>query len=315
MLCAIRAFFASRGVMEVETPLLMPHTVTDPYIDSIAVQYQQQTLYLQTSPEYAMKRLLAAGSGPIYQISKAFRHDEVGRLHNPEFTLLEWYRPGFDHHQLMDEMDQLLSTVAQTNSALRISYQQCFLDHLQIDPFALSLNELQQQVRQHHLFSGDIKALDADTCCQLLLNGLIEPQLGLTAPVFLYDFPPSQAALARIRHDQPPVAERFELYINGIEIANGFHELADATEQHQRFLVNQGQRRLHNKAVPEIDQTLLAALRHGLPQCAGVALGVDRLLMVTNGYRHLADAVAFLTPSKYDVGADEFDNDVCHTDQ
>lgn len=285
----IRDFFTARNVFPVETPLLRAHTVTDPHIDSIAATVGLQrptTAYLQTSPEYAMKQLLVAGSGDIYQICKAFRNDERGTYHNPEFTMLEWYRLGFDHHALMAELDALVQMVLGAPKAVKQSYQACFLEHLSIDPFAVETATLQTLITQHNIYP-DANALDRDTCLQLLLNDLIEPKLGIEQPYFLFDFPPTQAALAKIRQDTPPVAERFELYIQGMEIANGFHELTDATEQRARFAKDQATRKQLNKTIPEMDEKFLTALTQGLPDCAGVAVGLDRLLMIQQGEKHI----------------------------
>lgn len=283
---AIRQFFNERHVLEVETPVLCPHTVTDAHIDSIAATVCGKTEYLQTSPEYWMKRLLIKGSGCIYQICKAFRDDERGKLHNPEFTMLEWYRIGFDHHDLMDELDQLLQYTLKLKAASRQSYQDCFLEHLNIDPFSIKTTDLQQLITDNRLYDK-ASELDHDTCLQLLLSELIEPKLGIEKPYFIYDFPPSQAALAKVRQDQPPVAERFELYINGVEIANGFHELSDANEQLQRFQKDQQKRKQLGKTIPEIDNDFISVLRKGLPDCAGVAVGLDRLLMISQKMSYL----------------------------
>lgn len=290
LLADIRHFFAERDVMEVETPLLSQHTVTDCYIDSFKVNTTKRDYFLQTSPEYAMKRLLAAGSGPIYQISKAFRHDECGHQHNPEFTLLEWYRPDFTHHDLMDEMDLLLQRLLTCLPAERVSYRDLFLTHLNIDPHTIELEALNALLHHHHI---DVSDMDHDTALQLLLTHLIEPKLGCEEPLFLYDFPASQAALSRIRNDNPPVGERFEVYINGVELANGFHELSDADEQLKRFKNENTSRLKQNRKPVDIDQRFIAALKHGLPHCSGVALGLDRLLMIRLGVKHIQNVVAF----------------------
>lgn len=297
LLKKIRAFFEARDVLEVHTPALSQHTVTDPYIESFTTTYQigatQRDYFLQTSPEYAMKRLLAADSGPIYQICKAFRNGETGHQHNPEFTMLEWYRPGFTHHELMDEMDALLQTVLACRPAQRITYRDLFLNALNIDPHTISLDLLKQSLTKNHIDFTDADTVDRDSALQLLLTHCIEPTLGLEAPVFLYDFPESQAALSRIREDDPPVAERFEVYIDGVELANGFHELADPDEQLKRFQQNNAARQARQKPRVEIDSHLIAALQHGLPSCAGVALGMDRLLMCQLNTRQIQDVLAF----------------------
>lgn len=293
ILSTIREFFATRGIVEVETPLLSHATVTDPHIHSMTVMTpEKNTLYLQTSPEYAMKRLLAANSGPIYQITKAFRQDEAGRLHNPEFTMLEWYRPGYDHHALMNEMDELLQAVLHCETAERVSYAELFQHHLHLNPHTATQNELQQCASLHAL-SVEGKITDCNTWLQLLLSHLIEPQIGQVRPLFLYDFPPAQAALAKIRPGNPALASRFEVYFKGMELANGFHELQDAEEQRRRFekdLLKRQQRQI--PAVP-LDENFLAALATGLPDCSGVALGIDRLVMIATKVAAIADVMSF----------------------
>jgi elongation factor P--(R)-beta-lysine ligase len=296
----IRDFFKSRDVLEVETPLLANSTASDPYIQSFSTHLSkphdnhQKTLYLQTSPEFAMKRLLAAGIGSIYQICKAFRKEESGRLHNPEFTILEWYRLGFDHHQLMEEMDLFLNYVIGTQKAKKLSYQTLFLKYLGLDPHQASTTELQQYAIDHHL-PIENKNFDKDTWLQLLMNHFIEPFLGHDEPVFIYDFPASQAALSKIRHEPIPIAERFEVYIAGLEIANGYHELANPEEQQSRFEQDLIKRSAIQEAPVPLDHHLIAALMHGLPSCAGVALGIDRLIMLATKKTHIADVIAFPT--------------------
>lgn len=292
ILRAIRDFFYDRKVLEVETPTLCHTSVTDPAIESIPARVNGQTAYLQTSPEYAMKRLLAAGSGSIYQITKAYRQDESGRHHNPEFTMLEWYRVGFDHHQLMHEMDALLQHIAGCEPAERITYHDLFQNSLGIDPHHADIATLKQCVKDQGIdFHGELDSTDA--WLQLLLSHCIEPTLGQTRPVFIYDFPASQASLARIQPTEPPVAARFEVYWKGIELANGFYELQSASEQKARFETNLGARKAANQPLLPIDHALLAALEHGLPDCAGVALGIDRLIMLTLSCNRLADVMAF----------------------
>lgn len=296
ILAKIRAFFAAKGVLEVNTPLLCQTSVTDPFIASIAVLYQRtasEPYYLQTSPEYAMKRLLANGSGPIYQMCKAFRQDEVGQLHNPEFTMLEWYRPEFDHHALMDEMDELLQFVLSTEKALRMSYQQTFETFLGITPHRANTQQLAQFAKERGLNFVDAAEFDQDMWLQVLMSECIEPQLGTDRPFFIYDFPMQQAALSKLQPTDPPVASRFEVYFHGIELANGFHELQDAKEQRTRFEANLLKRAaLHLPLLP-IDEKFLAALEYGLPNCAGVALGIDRLIMLATGHKDIKEVISF----------------------
>jgi lysyl-tRNA synthetase class 2 len=238
-----------------------------------------------------MKRLLASGSGPIYQICKAFRDGEAGRHHNPEFTMLEWYVPGLDHHGLMDEMDELLAAVLGSPAAERSSYGEVFQRFLGIDPHTVCVEGLRTRAHAVSLAGPDIDA--RDDWLHLLMTHCIEPYLGKERPVFIYDYPAGQAALARIREGEPPVAERFEVYVQGLELANGFHELVDAEAQRKRFEADVEKRRgLGCDPVP-IDERLLAALEAGLPSCAGVALGVDRLVMLAAGTDDLSDVIAF----------------------
>jgi lysyl-tRNA synthetase class 2 len=283
----IREFFASRNVLEVETPLLSKATVTDVHLHSLKTT---GNLYLQTSPEYAMKRLLANGSSSIYQICKAFRDDESGRLHNLEFTILEWYRVGFNHHQLMDEMDELLQLILSMGVATRYSYQEIFEKFLKINPHNVDVATLQSYAREHKI---NLAIDDKDALLQLLVSEVIEPKL--KDVVFIYDYPASQAALAKIRKAKFPVAERFEVYVDGIELANGFHELQDAREQRQRFLNDLEKRQQLGYPKIPLDENFLASLEYGLPACAGVALGVDRLIMLALGVSHISQVLSFNT--------------------
>ena len=293
-LASLRRFFADREVLEVETPILSAAAVTDLHLHSVACRLDlddRRTRYLETSPEYAMKRLLAAGSGPIYQICKVFRDGERGRRHNPEFTMLEWYRPGFDHHRLMDEVDELLQAVLGVAAGERISYGDAFRRYAGIDPHAASDSELRSRVTA--LGVAGVAELDRDDLLNLLLSHIVEPRLGAGRPSFLFDYPASQAALARVRPGDPPVAERFEVFVGGLELANGFHELADPAEQRRRFEADLAERRQRGLPEVPVDERLLAALASGLPDCAGVALGVDRLVMLRTGARDIADVIAF----------------------
>jgi lysyl-tRNA synthetase class 2 len=294
ILSHIRTFFAERDVWEVETPLLGHSTASDPHIASLTVPVGHETRYLQTSPEFAMKRLLAAGSGSIYQLSKAFRSEEIGRLHRVEFTMLEWYRVGFDHHQLMDEIDALLQRILNTSSAERVTYRDVFKHYLDIDPLLADGAALEKCAREKGI--KDLKnphPADLDFWRHLLMGYFIEPHLGKDRPLFMTDFPVSQAALAKIRDGNPPVAERFEVYVRGIELANGYHELSDAAEQKRRFLAdNQRREALQLPQIPP-DEYLLAALSHGLPECAGVALGIDRLMMLALGADSIEEVMGF----------------------
>jgi lysyl-tRNA synthetase class 2 len=242
-----------------------------------------------------MKRLLAENSGPIFQMCKSFRRDEAGKKHNPEFSMLEWYRPGFNHHQLMDEVNALFIETLACGEALRLSYQDIFKTHLLFDPFEENTEKLREMVSDKNFVSPPlIPNLSREDLLDLLFTHFIEPFLGLeNSPVFVYDFPVEQAALAKIRHDHPPVGERFEVYMNGVELANGFHELTNAQEQLQRFSNDQKKRAAENKFIPDIDHYFIEALKKGLPDCSGVALGLDRLLMLKMGTHNIKDVLCF----------------------
>ncbi|KFD21070.1 MULTISPECIES: elongation factor P--(R)-beta-lysine ligase [Tatumella] len=295
----IRRFFADRGVLEVETPAMSQATVTDIHLVPFKTRFvgpgasQGLDLWLMTSPEYHMKRLLAAGSGPIYQMNRSFRNEEAGRHHNPEFTMLEWYRPHYDMYRLINEVDDLLQQILECGEAESLSYQQAFLRCLNIDPLTAEKEALVAVAAT--LGVGDLAAAedDRDTLLQLLFMLGVEPKIGQERPAFVYHFPASQASLAEISTEDHRVAERFEVYYRGIELANGFRELTDAREQRLRF--EQDNRRRAEKGLPEqpIDQLLLAALEHGLPDCSGVALGVDRLIMLALKAESLNDVIAF----------------------
>ena len=292
VLRAIRAYFDTEGVLEVETPGLCSRTVTDPSIESLVARDRTgRAWYLQTSPEFAMKRLLAAGSGSIYQITRAFRDGEHGRHHNLEFSILEWYRVGFDHHRLIEDIDALLDRVLGPCPSRRMSFREAFLRHLDLDPFTAAMAELHGACRSRG-FASRAAAATRDECLDYLLATGVQPALG-SGRVYLLDFPASQAALARVRTHRPPVAERFELYIDGIEIANGYHELGDAVELRRRMRQDVETRSGAGRSAPEMDERLLAAHEAGLPACAGVAVGLDRLVMLAGGYSTLRDVLAF----------------------
>jgi len=297
MLAAAREFFAHRGVLEVETPTLSAAAVSDPQIESLITRVAGMAApsYLCTSPEYAMKRLLAAGSGDIYQICKVFRDAERGRWHNPEFTLIEWYRLGFDDAALMNEVEaligHLLAPYRWPEPADRLSYAAALQRHAGVDAHAADETELAAAAARHGIVCD--AALDRDGRLDLLMGLVVGPRLGRERPCFICDYPASQAALARLKPGLPPVAARFELYIDGVELANGFHELADAGEQRARFARDLSARRAHGQVEPPLDEHLLAALAAGMPDCAGVALGFDRLVAIALGAPRLADAMAF----------------------
>lgn len=292
LIAKIRDFFTIRDYLEVETPVMARYGTTDVYLSNIKATFRGETYNLQTSPEYHMKRLLAAGSGPIFQLARVFRDDELGRWHNPEFTLLEWYQLDIDHHTLMDEMDLFLQTVLQSRPMIRKTYQQAFIDACTLDPMNASIAQLREVLARYDLdnvFSPEEQ--DRDQYLFLLMSHVIEPFLSKEkAPVAVYNFPVSQAALAKVNHG---VAERFEVYYQGVELANGFHELTDAKAQEQRFTLDQQIR--CEKGFPEVkaDHYLLKALEHGLPSCSGVALGIDRLLALALKQPAIAQIISF----------------------
>lgn len=301
LLQGVRRFFRARNVLEVETPVLSRAAVTDPALQSFAVQYlgpgthHGETLYLRTSPEFHMKRLLAAGSGDIFQIGPVFRQGETGARHNPEFTLLEWYRVGYDHHRLMEEVAALVNTLlGQAMPVEKLSYSELFRRRFGWDPLEVDLDTL---VRTAAAEGVQVSGLETrDQWLDLLLSHRLEQDLGRGRLTFVFDYPASQAALARLCTEDSRLACRFELYLEGMELANGFHELADAQEQLARFEADNRHRRQAGLEPMPIDRRFLEALRRGLPDCAGVALGLERLLMVKLGVSYLEEVLPFPLP-------------------
>jgi elongation factor P--(R)-beta-lysine ligase len=310
-----REFFAARGVLEVDTPLLVNAPVSDVHLHSAQVRLAGSAapLYLCTSPEYAMKRLLAAGSGDIYQICHVVRGLESGALHNPEFTLIEWYRLGVPLTSLMDEVEalvrSLLGEAAVARGQQRLSYREAFVRELGIDPLTASdaaLAAAAQALGSSAAAPGAAAAGSAaaaagggdarrDEWLDLLMGARVGPRLGRNALTFVHSYPASQAALARLDPADPRVAERFELYFEGVELANGFHELSCPHEQRTRFERDNAERRRRGLPVAPLDERLLAALAVGLSDCAGVALGFDRTLMLAAGAQRIEEVLAFPT--------------------
>jgi lysyl-tRNA synthetase class 2 len=287
----IREFFHERNVLEVETPILSEAGNTDPNIESLRTQFDgpahagSRERWLRTSPEYPLKRLLASGIGDCYELGRVFRNGEAGSRHNPEFTLLEWYRVGWDHHRLMDEVVALVRTaltmIGRDAAVNKLSYRALFEQYAGVDPHLCPVDALRRQLAE---FNVQPDGLQRNDWLDLVLTHRIEAALEASGGITLvHDYPASQAALARIRPGDPPLAQRFECYIGGVELANGYHELADGSEQRARFEADHAKRRARGSIEPPVDQRLLAALEHGLPPCSGVALGVDRLLMVMLG--------------------------------
>lgn len=298
---SIREFFKQREVLEVDTPVLSAATTPDPNIQSFETRYVSvagesplERKYLSTSPEFHMKRMLASGSGSIYQLCHVFRQSEFGKQHNPEFTLLEWYRVGFEYQMLMQEVAELVEMFVQRSvDTETISYQAAFLRYLDIDPLSASLNELQRCATDFGLAGTEQNANDKDFYLDFLMSHQVQPQLEKNKFTFIIEYPASQCALARLSPDNNKVAERFELYFQGVELANGYHELTDAKEQQKRF-EQQNQKRLQDGIEPvQWDQLLVQALQAGMPACSGVALGVDRLIQLILEAKNLGDVLAF----------------------
>ena len=298
LIAKVREFFASRGVLEVETPILGARGAMDPVISSFSTTGPDgRTRWLQSSPEYAMKRMLAAGSGPIFQITRAFRAGESGPRHNPEFTLLEWYRPDFDHHRLMDEVADLVVLTLGCAVPRRIAYAQAFRDLAGIDIDATTDADLRERAMAAGASASTAVEIGRDGCLDLLLSHVVEPGLSRLAgsrAVFVHDYPSSQAALAKVAtKEEGERAERFELFVDGIELANGYHELTDDREQRRRFEAEAARRAEAGLARMEIDERLTAAIASGLPPCSGVALGLDRLVMLALGLSRIEEAIPF----------------------
>lgn len=299
----IRDFFKQRKVLEVETPALSQGTVTDVYLDALSCEYNflpdssdqhSDTLYLQTSPEFHMKRLLASGYGCIYQIAKAYRHEEFGRYHNPEFTMLEWYRIGFDQFDLMHEVADLLKGVLDCAEVVSSSYQEIFIDKVSIDPLTSSFADLNQfLVEQGKSADWLSQSGDKDLLLQFIFTEIIEPQIGINEPQFIYNFPVAQASLAQVCPEDARVAQRFECYYRGVELANGFNELTNANEQLARFKDDNQKRAAQGLVEKPIDERFIAALSSGLPECSGVALGIDRLIMLAINADTISDVQSF----------------------
>lgn len=295
LLREVRHFFAERQVLETDTPILSNSAGTDPTLEPVTATLETpgspKELYLQTSPEFAMKRLLAAGSGPIYQLAKSFRKGEIGKLHNPEFTMLEWYRPGYSMADLMDEVESLVEQILGTGPATRITYTELFRQFLNIDPMTASADDLQAMAKQK--LDIKLESNSKDTWLDLLFSHCIQPQL--RKPTFITHYPSSQAALAEVVLDDEGIetALRFELVVQTMELANGYQELTDPVEQARRFDQDLAIRKTGGLPAYPADHHLIAALEHGLPECAGVALGFDRLLMLKTGAESIAEVISF----------------------
>jgi lysyl-tRNA synthetase class 2 len=295
----IRNFFADRGVLEVETPILSAAGNTDPNIESFHAPFHghvdagSRERWLRTSPEYPLKRLLADGVGDCYELGRVFRNGEAGERHNPEFTMLEWYRVGWTHRQLMEEtialVEAALALVGRRAEVLIEGYRQLFLDELGLDPLHAEIDELRAPLAQYNI---NPDGLTRDDWLDLLITHKLQPAFPRDRITVIHDYPASQSALARIRPGDPPLAERFELYLGPYELANGYHELNDAAEQRSRFERDNARRRERGLREMPIDEQLLAVLER-MPDCAGVAMGIERLLMCMAGTDRIADVLAF----------------------
>ncbi len=291
LLADIRAFFAARQVIEVDVPLLGRSTVTDVHLCAPVTQISGYDYYLQTSPEFFMKRLLASGSGSIYYLGKAVRNDESGQRHNPEFTMLEWYREGFSDIELMDEVEALFQQLSIAEGVSRISYREVFESYVGVDPHVASAEELASVAKSHLDISWDES--DKNTWLDLLFSHLVEPELQQLT--FVYDYPACQCALAKVTEDDRgiEVAKRFEVFWKGLELGNGYWELTDPEVQRKRFEQDLSVRQQNGLPQPEIDENFMSALESGLPECAGIALGVDRLLMGVMGVKSIDEVMTF----------------------
>jgi lysyl-tRNA synthetase class 2 len=298
LLAAVRAFFAARNVLEVDTPALVRHAVTDVHIHCASVELPGHAapLYLHSSPEYAMKRMLAAGSGDIYQITHVFRGDEISALHNAEFTLIEWYRCGYSMAALMAEVAQLAAELLALPASVRVQYLHyaaAFERELGVDPLRAEESALRELALAHGLELAVAHGCSRDELLDWLMASVLGPRLGRSGLCFVHHYPASQAALARLDPEDPRVAMRFELYRAGVELANGFEELSDAQQQRARFELDRQERTRRGLSVPAIDETLLSALAAGMPAVAGVALGFDRLLMLRLGAQRIEQVLPF----------------------
>lgn len=302
LLARLREFFARHDFLEVETPLLSADTVIDRHLDPLSVTLFDdprspdvgQRMWLQTSPEFAMKRLLAAGADRIYQVTRAFRGAERGSHHNPEFTMVEWYRVGDSMASGMTLLGEFACELLSADRVSHVSYGEAFQRQVAVDPHTATVKELAAAAKSHGIaIPNDMPKHDPDDWLNLLHATLVEPKLGIECPVILYDYPASQAALAQVRNGEPPIAERFELYVNGIELANGYHELLDASVLRERNRQANRQRQADGKYMLPEESRLLAAMEHGLPDCVGVALGFDRLVMIAAGTSSLSRVMAF----------------------
>ena len=298
---AARNFFITHGYLELDTPALAPALIPESCLEVFRTEYLKPfkigeeaavPLFLVPSPEVFIKPVIAAHGRSVFQLSKCYRNCEsVGHIHNPEFTMLEWYRPHFDMYRLINEVDDLLQQILECPPAESMSYQFAFQQYVGLDPLSAELSDLVEKAKKYQLV--DAEKENRDTLLQFLFSAVVEPQIGHDSPVVVYHFPASQAALAQISSEDLRVAERFEFYYKGLELANGFHELADVREQLHRFELDNRQREKAGLPAHDIDKRLLGALQAGIPDCSGVALGVDRLFMIAMGAKSIKEVISF----------------------
>jgi elongation factor P--(R)-beta-lysine ligase len=297
----VREFFHQREFLEVETPIFSHDVVVDRHLDPLQTTlardprrpHEGETLWLQTSPEFGMKRLMAAGGEAIFQVTRSFRNGERGKLHNPEFTIVEWYRRGAEYNDGMQFLSDLGETLLSRGPAERVTYAAAFRTHVGVDPHTSSVDELRRAAEAQRFRAPPRLGNDRDGWLNFLLAECVEKHLGRGKPTILHDYPPSQAALACVRNDPYPVAERFELYVEGIELANGYHELLDAGVLRDRNRRANEQRALDGKPPLPEDSSLLSAMESGLPPCCGCALGFDRVVMLVAGAKSIDEVIAF----------------------
>ncbi|QCI18526.1 elongation factor P--(R)-beta-lysine ligase [Buchnera aphidicola (Aphis nasturtii)] len=296
----IRLFFLEKKILEVETPSLSKSTVTDINLTPFETNYlflennlNKLKLWLITSPEYHMKRLLAAKSGPIYQICHSFRNTEYGKRHNPEFTMLEWYQTSYSMHEFIDQIDLFFQKILQSKQAVKISYQEVFIKYLNIDPFSTDICELYKISKKFNLQHLTCFEKNLNTLIEILFTLVIEPLLGEYQPTFVYHFPIEQASLAAKNSKDDRISERFEIFFKGIEIGNGFYELTDYLENKKRLINDNKNRRKMNLPIRKIDNNFLNAINHGLPLCSGVAIGIDRLIMIALNKKSIYEVMSF----------------------
>ncbi|QFQ32727.1 elongation factor P--(R)-beta-lysine ligase [Buchnera aphidicola (Aphis fabae)] len=296
----IRLFFLENKILEVETPSLSKSTITDINLTPFETNYfspgnnlNKLKLWLITSPEYHMKRLLSASSGPIYQICRSFRNKEYGQRHNPEFTILEWYQISCSMNKFIDKIDLFFQKILKFEKSEKISYQEVFVKYLNIDPFSTNITELYKISKKFNLAHLTCSEKNLNTVMEILFTLLIEPFLGEKRPIFVYHFPAEQASLASLNKKNNHIAERFEIFFKGIELGNGFYELTDYLENKKR-LINENKKRYEmNLPIREIDSNFLNAINYGLPSCSGVAIGLDRLIMIALNKKSIDEVISF----------------------